>query len=354
MTGGVGFDQFVTLERKVSSWDADGALLEQAWEWISQEREVPFLAFVRLSGAHWPYVANRWTDEFDKCEGHDHSFNQGSYGTAIQGHGMGIRLENEGDHRKLMWNVDFDDKTLHHMIAHYDSKIRANDAIIGRLIERMRESNLLERTIIVVTSDHGESFGENGYMQHGPRVDEPVMHVPLIVRLPQDHPAFNPGLVVNELVRVVDIFPTILEAVSVRAPQGLDGVSLLPAIRKAWLPAIRKARPPVLWAYGEAGSSFMGVDPERHLQGVAGKHRMIRTADWKLIFIPREDGGEYRLFNLKANPDERRNVSGEYPDKVAELRGYLESLLRSEVPRGEGRELSSEETKTLRSLGYVQ
>jgi arylsulfatase len=79
------------------------------------------------------------------------------------------------------------------MIAHYDAKLRFGDALIGQLVDHLRKSGQLEKTIVAVTSDHGESFGEHGYRQHGPRVDEPVMRVPLVIRLPKGHTAYNPG-----------------------------------------------------------------------------------------------------------------------------------------------------------------
>ncbi len=145
----------------------------------------------------------------------------------------------------------------------------------------MRASGVLEKTIVVVTSDHGESFGESGYMQHGPRVDDAVMRVPLIVRLPRRHPDSSQGLSIGGLVRTVDIMPTVLHAVGAPLPQNLDGVSLLSVIGGAPLPE--------LWAYGESGRSFVELDDERYLVGVEGKHRMVRSLDWKLVWcrVPR-------------------------------------------------------------------
>ena len=76
---------------------------------------------------------------------------------------------------------------------------------------------------------------------------------------------------------------------------------------------------PPLWAYGETGRSFMGVDPERYLAGVEGKQRMIRTAGWKLVFVPGRGGAELRLFDLSADPGERTDVAAQAPAKLTEL-----------------------------------
>ena len=92
----------------------------------------------------------------------------------------------------------------------------------------------------------------------------------------------------------------LLEALGLPVPDGLDGVSLMLLLRGA--------EQPELWAYGESGRSFMGMDPERRLQGVEGKRRMIRTAGWKLVHVPDATGGEDRPFDLFQKPIERASL----------------------------------------------
>jgi arylsulfatase A-like enzyme len=334
ISGGAGFQHFFRPQS-----GGGPAALAEALDWLS--RPGPRFAFVWLSGAHWPYHRNRWTAEFESCEGKDHRFNTGHYGVA-RGE-AGFEVEDEDALRRMLWTVS--PELLPHMTVHYDAEVRQTDAWIGGLIDPMRESGLLERTVVAVTSDHGESLGEHGYLQHGPRVDDAVMRVPFLLRLPGDHPAARPGLVVDELVRTVDLMPTLLELVGVSPPPGLDGISLVPALRGERLPQ--------LWAYGESGRSFREVDPQRHLQGVPGKHRMIRTADWKLVFVPDEQGGQSRLYDLRADPGESRDVAAEAPDVLTSLRGHLDSILAGEAGRPLDAPLSPEQRERLRALGYV-
>jgi arylsulfatase A-like enzyme len=324
----------------------DEAILARVAEFVSRERERPFLAFVRLNGAHWPYNDDRWIDEFEACEGHGHGFNFGSYGIKLGRAGEGAELTNQEAFRRLIWTGDADEETRRHRIAHYDAEVRAVDEMIGALLDGMRSSGLLDRTIVLVTSDHGESFFEHGYHQHGPRLDDVVMRVPLILWLPAGHRDHRAGVRVDALVRTVDLYPTLLDALDLSLPEGLDGVSLLPVLR-------REARPE-LWAYGEAGRSFMGMDPERRLQGVEGKRRMIRTAGWKLVHLPDAEGGEDRLFDLRSDPGETEDVASHHPERVVALRALLDSILASERPRGPDRELTEEEIEELRELGYMQ
>jgi arylsulfatase A-like enzyme len=326
--------------------NADEVLLGQVAEFVSGERSRPFLAFVRLNGAHWPYNDDRWIDEFESCSGHRHGFNVGGYGLRFGGEGEGPKLSDEEAFRRLIWTADPDEETRRHRIAHYDAEVRAVDEMIGVLLEGMRSTGVLDRTIVLVTSDHGESFFEHGYHQHGPRVDDVVMRVPLVLRLPPGHPEHRAGQRVDSLVRTVDVFPTLLDAVDVPVPEGLDGVSLLPLVRGDASPG--------LWAYGEVGRSFMGMDPERRLPGVEGKRRMIRTEGWKLVHVPDATGGEDRLYDLGSDPGETEDVAARHPERVASLRALLDPILASERPRRPDRELTPEEIEELRELGYMQ
>jgi len=342
ITRGEEFDHYERVKRGDKFWTSATQLGQQVLDWVGRERPSPFLAFVRYSGAHWPY---HFVDpRFGSCGDLGHDWNLGSYGFQVTGNG--VVLSDADAYRQRIFTVDPTSADRAHRIAHYDAAMWIADQGIGTLIAGLREKGLLEKTIVVVTSDHGESFGEHGYLQHGPRVDEPVMHVPLIVRLPRAHPDYRAGYTVDELVRVVDIMPTVLAAAGLPVPEGLDGVSLLPAIRG-------ESRTP-LWAYAESGRSFMQVDSDRHLPGVAGKHRMIRTADWKLVHVPRPEGPDDRLYDLRSDAGETRDVSAEHPDIVRTLREHLASVLASEKQRGEEPSLTSEEHEMLRELGYIQ
>lgn len=341
MTGNAAFNDYILVDRDRIDGNADATLLDQVWEWIQAPRNKPFFVFVRLSGGHWPYNNKRFLREFEPAGDLDHAFNRGGYGVEEGRPGEGFRLKNEDAHRRMVWMPELFENQREHIVAHYDAEIKEVDAIIGKLLERMRQNGVLETTLVVVTSDHGESFGENGYMQHGPRVDDGVMRVPLIFRLPLRHPDSRPGVSVSGLVRTVDIMPTLLHAVGVALPQDLDGVSLVPALRGDGIPD--------LLAYGESGRSFVGLDTDLYLPGVAGKHRMVRSLDWKLLWVPGA-ANEFRLFRL---PDEHEDVSAQYPDKLAELRAYLESVRAGEIERSKDPSLTPEELRMLRSLGYV-
>ena len=258
--------------------------------------------------------------------------------------GMGIT--DEEAYRARFYEYDPAPRERDHMILHYDECVRASDEAIDRALARLRELALFDATIVIVTSDHGESFGEHGYMQHGPQVDGPVMKVPLVVRFPPPMARGRRGVRVPQLVRTVDIFPTVVGALGLEAPSGLDGESLMPAVDDG---VDLK-----LTAYGEGGRAFVGVDPGIHLPGVAGKWRMLRTLDWKLVYIPDAIGGTHRLYDLANDPGETRDVSSEHPETAARLRGLLADIMSAEAGASDReRSVSEDEKERLRALGYL-
>src|SRR5262245_7906408 len=111
--------------------------------------------------------------------------------------------------------------------ACYDGALASIDAEIGTLTAWLRQRGLLERTLLIITSDHGENIGDHGLMSHAYSLHDTLIHVPLIVRYPA---CFPPGQRVTQQVQLTDLFPTLLDVVGLDVPyvrQELQGVSLL-------------------------------------------------------------------------------------------------------------------------------
>jgi arylsulfatase A-like enzyme len=347
ITAGRGFHAFIDSQGSGAQLP-DEKVAEGLIRWLSRERQGPFFAFVRFTGPHWPYRPDRRFHElFGSDEGIDHGFNAGAYGIRPGAAGEGWRLTDPEAYRRKIFRVERRPEVLDHMLLHYDACVRSIDEIFGRVIQHLRDAGLFASTLVVVTSDHGENFGEQGYMQHGPRVNRSVLRVPLVLRFPEDWQRRHAGTRIPQLVRTADLAPTLLDALGRAIPPGLDGVSLLPALRGGTDLA--------LTAYAESGREFVGVDPERALPGVPGKQRMLRSLRWKVVY--RHDGEQplYRLYDLETDPAEGTDVAARHPRVLAELRSALDGLMSSDVSPGKHtRAVTEEQARQLRALGYLQ
>lgn len=227
------------------------------------------------------------------------------------------------------------------MAALYDAEIAFNDASFGSLLAGLRELDLYDPTLIVLLSDHGEAFADHGSWQHGNTLYEELTSVPLVIRLPSGRGA---GRVVGEPVRQIDVLPTLLDALGIAAPTGLQGRSLLPLFSD---------RP--LFSDGRRGAP--DVPAFAHLARSRGQWESVVQGHYKLIRTRASKGGSGRLllFDLDTDPAERRDLSEERPV----WRGYLESQLRRQAllpdASGEPRaaELDPELRQRLEALGYL-
>ena len=120
-------------------------------------------------------------------------------------------------------------ETIRHRLR-YAGDVLYTDSEIARLLEHLDEIGETERTVVIVTADHGEALGEHGIVGHGWNVSDSVLHIPLIMRAPGLLPE---GLLVSAPVSLVDLAPTLLELAGVPAPPTMQGSSLLDLVQLA-------------------------------------------------------------------------------------------------------------------------
>lgn len=230
----------------------------------------------------------------------------------------------------------------------YDGEIRFVDDQLRRLFERLETAEMLEDTVVLVTSDHGEELNEHGSMEgHQWTLYDEVLHVPLILRLPQGRRA---GLTITSQVQLIDVAPTLLDIAGLPSLPHADGRSLLPLIDRA--------------ASGEAASDDEWSEIAfSHIRRF-NKKVAVRTPSHKLIYT--EDTGEnlfgqpiepgFELYDLLADPGELENVFEPDLPIARSLARTLQQLLASKksFEASDAPELSETEKARLRSLGYVQ
>jgi arylsulfatase A-like enzyme/Flp pilus assembly protein TadD len=210
----------------------------------------------------------------------------------------------------------------------YAGEVAAADAALGPLLDPLLAAGASERTLIVLTSDHGESLGEHGERTHGIFAYEATLRVPLILRAPG---LFAPR-VLRSRVRHVDILPTILDALGMDVPAGLPGRSLLPLI------AGREDEGPD--TYFESLSTSLN-------RGWAPLHGAL-VGGLKYIDLPLAE-----LYDLAADPGERLNLAASRPQDRERLSARLGRLRAEDVGVSARVEEEQATLERLRALGYI-
>jgi len=242
---------------------------------------------------------------------------------------------------------------LGRMRARYDEEILTVDHHLARVVDALRARGAWDSTLFVLHADHGESLGEHDMLDHGERLYQEQVHVPLLMRHPARIPA---GLRVRELVRVVDLAPTIVELLDLRGPDvdaylsGMDGRSFASVFRGGPL----RARRAFIESEKCAADGEMGCYP----RGIEGKLRAVHDGRWKLIVTPTEVGRVRELYDLESDPDERIDQSRARPAIARELESAIDEFWATDAdrtPRSRRVDpFDSDLQQQLRALGYTE
>ena len=227
---------------------------------------------------------------------------------------------------------------LAYYVSQYDGEIAAVDEEIGQVMAALRETGQQERTVVVLTSDHGESLGEHGYyFDHGEDLFDPALKIPLLVVAPGGAAEKRSTAFASTL----DLVPTVLDAVKVSYPPDLAGQSLLPEVTSGRL----------------APRDRLFAQNDRNLTATF-------DGSYKLVATPRDEGGaSLALFDRKADPSETKDVAKARPEVLRTARRELEtyqersdrewSHTRTQVEGRPGPVMSPEDCERLRALGYT-
>jgi arylsulfatase A-like enzyme len=240
----------------------------------------------------------------------------------------------------------------------YDQEIRYLDDQLDLLLQDIDKLGLADKTLVILTSDHGEAFGEHGYLLHGNHPHEEVLHVLLAMQ----GPGVPRGRRVSANVGHVDFLPTILEAVGLRAPHpGLRGESLLPLLT-ATAPSPTAARP----LFSESWGTF-ALTTSRELVPFLPPALSVRLGHRKMTRYPLEGGAyRYEAYDLASDPHEQTDLAPSGSPEVAEMRklldDYEEGARQGLLALRGGSSgqavapvvLPADQEEKLRALGYIQ
>ncbi len=239
----------------------------------------------------------------------------------------------------------------------YDAEIVQLDEIFGDLLDELRNRGLLDETLVVVTSDHGENLGDHGHFDHVFSIHDSLLRVPLILL----GNGVEAGRTEARPVDSADLYATIAAAAAPDArPAGTGGRDLRRPLTAAAGPVAEYYFP------NQALSTFDAEDLARggeRLAGFSRRLRAIREGGWKLIW---SSDGAHELYDTVLDPQERTNLAVDSPEIVVRLAAKLEALLAQAAARPfsfatepepvrSGFEGLDEEAKErLRSLGYLR
>jgi arylsulfatase A-like enzyme len=229
----------------------------------------------------------------------------------------------------------------------YAASIRRMDADLGVVLDTLTKTGRLDKTIIIIVSDHGESLGEHGELLHGDSFFDPIVRVPLIIRVPG---VAGDAQARGALVSHVDLLPTVLELVGAVPPAGIDGVSLVPTLLDGSV-AVRGT------ALIEGGVSWTPKDPMRGA---------VVSPPWILLRQPLDcvqgvmeappgPGEPFRcLFQLAEDPGQTKNLASAYPGVASDLQARWDGFRAAREGKTVARELRLDPSfkALLRKSGY--
>jgi arylsulfatase A-like enzyme len=329
-----GFDHFeFGGNRHARDYPDLTVLLDGARAWLAAHADEPFFLYLHLMNVHGPYRAPpefrlRFLEE-PHAEFH---FRSRLWKDIVRGG----RLERR---------ADFSKAHLRDLTARYDGAVAYTDSVLTRFLEELREKGILDRSLLVITADHGEELFDHGGFGHKRTLYGEQLEIPLLIREPA---GVGAGRRIAEPVSLVDLSATILDWLGLLPPENGgafgNGRSLVPLLREP-----REGRLP----------------PTRHLlaqldEVSAGRAFLVQEWPYRLLQIEKDYQGRenaVELFDVAADPEELVDLAPQRSERVAELEALaraLRSALEAHPFEGDPAQIDEDLARQLEALGYVR
>jgi arylsulfatase A-like enzyme len=227
--------------------------------------------------------------------------------------------------------------------ADYDQEIAFADRQVGRVLDALEAAGRTDETLIVLTADHGEAFGEHGEKGHGRNLYQATQSVPLIL----SHPVLGPAGVSSLPVSVLDVTPTVLDLLDMPPVPGSEGIPLAQALQS---PGSFAAREIYQETFHGARKGIWKIFAPK----LTGDPIMVavRRGGWKAILDP--ESGDMQLYDLASDPEESQDLASELTVRASRYRPLLAAHADRawRAPETETA-VSDEDRERLESLGYI-
>jgi arylsulfatase len=318
------------VEPLVESWEqftSPEALLTLIESWLAKNQRRRFFAYVHFDPPHQPYIQPDWMTELFEGQRRP-GFRRGDFEFPVE------ERKEKATSAHPPWSE---------WINLYDANLRYADWAVGELERLLRKAGVLDRTLLIVTADHGEAFGEHGYIWHGSGVYEELVRVPLLIRFPGG----DLDGTVAALTQTIDLLPTVFDLLEAPYPrEGVQGTSLLPLVA--------------------------GLDDRAHdyvfarCRGEPPSY-LVRSPKWAFMLW---GNGEWRaLYDLETDPGQTENIIDQHPDVAGEMLAAFEEFAVQQrrppvefldpdaapapLPAAGKTEITPEVERQLKALGYV-
>jgi len=301
--------------------------------WITKNKDKPFFAYLHFMDVHLPYEAPK---DFNKI------FEPEKINSVLDGvtGAYEVRILNE---------IGLSSQDKQHFINLYDAEIRYFDYHFGQVIDRLKNLDIFNNTIIILTSDHGEEFLEHNGFEHGHTLYREVIHVPLIIKYSSKLPPKR----IQSCVNLLGLTPTLLDLCRIKNNFDLRGKNFILNVKGE----SQKQKEIFFEAIG-FGAEKKGVikDGWKLIENTGRKDEDAMDLYLEMtpyIMLEYEKG--YELYNMRLDIQEQHNLIDEHPQIADKLKIYLE-LFKSESLDSRKSEVKDLEKKLkdLRSLGYIK
>ncbi|MFA5141293.1 MAG: sulfatase [Elusimicrobiota bacterium] len=315
-----GFDNYVNTLSSTAVLTAFSTRMPEMLDWVRQ-RKKPFFLYASIEDLHLPYAQE--ISLVADPNSNVVSLGTGTARTPLLREKDGSATKPQDPPEPAPWLAPLHSGAKPRYVKKYDGSLSRADKQIAKFLDELKAMGLWDKTVVIITGDHGESLGEHGIKGHMEGLYQASTHVPLIIR----HPGLPElrGRRFSELIERVDLAPTLLDIAG--APyDGLEfqGRSLLSLMRQPGLP----------WRQYAFGSSKRSVDFPTGPTDLILDERYARTQRWKLHWYMRK--GRFELYDLHNDPGELFDVSAQHPDVVSNLAFELIKNLETTRPHAPG------------------
>ncbi len=329
-----GWTKYTNFIREQKQTEAEH-VFKESLDFIAEHKDKPFFTYIQTIDPHVPYDPPLEDLKLYDAQGYDGPVRPRSTGNLLE----------EFKRKK----VELSARDRRRLVALYDGEVTYHDRYFGHFLDGLNRLGVLDDTMIIVCSDHGEEFFDHDSVGHGHSMHQELLHVPLVMRAPGVVPGNSRF---DTEVGLTDIVPTVLAAIGQPIPKGIEGYDLLPVCAKTRFDPL-----------SAAFSSFYSEADERNLSWA------VRKGDFKLRM---KGPAVTYLYNLAEDPREKIDVDERYPLALRALRISLSQFIAAPqkhrwtsgevasqvvsrpVAKEKKADVPEDLRKQLQALGYMQ